>query len=906
MNAWWNSLLSRLRRLGRRAQLDQDLEDELAAHLALKQQALQASGRSIDEAAREARVALGNATAWSEETRETWLFPWLEGLWQDVRFGVRVLAKEKLFTFVVVLTLTLSIGANTAVFSITNGLLLRLLPVKQPEQLAKLVLTNIASTGRYWVNGRETKEVERAFVSYPLYQALSKQETAFSEIFGVAGAGAMAVDANGSPHRPNTARVTGSYFPVLGVQPQLGRLLTAADDVPGGPSGGWPVVISDALWSRAFNRSPAAVGAAIAVEQVPFVVVGIAPRSFVGTTPGTAIDLWITVSSMEALYPKFRWRTNPGIGFLRVQGRLKPGLSPEVATQQMTAMAPGLLASAKEVGLSAEAERQFLAMKMEVRPTPAGDSTPMKQYRPVLLILLAAVAAVLLIAATNLTNLLLARAAARRQEIATRLALGATAGRVRQQLLIESTLLALGGVAGGLVLARWLGVAISSQLDLDIDTRLDLTVLAFVIALLVLVVLIAGWVPAWTASRQHYQAMRSSTGSIGAGRLRAGMIVLQTALTFMLLGGSALMLKSVQRLVHQATGFDAQATVLLTPDLFNAGISRPAHDRAYGSILEQARQLPGVTAAAWTGMAPLGPQAQMITIDVPGHMHVPSKDRMVFLHSVTDGYFETLGIPLLAGREFPAASSGRRWMCVMSEDVARRYYSSPTAAIGQFIGLPNDKEPIEVVGVVAATKYTNVREASPPTVYFPSWMNGLQSPGMTLAVRHAGAREPLVAALQAIFRKEAGRMPYVKVTTVEGNVRESVKIERLLSSLLAGFAGFGLLISATGIAGLLAYAVQQRRREIGIRLALGSAPEAIRWRFQAQALLLATLGLLCGAGLSYTLRRVMDSYLYQVGATDPAIWSTVAVVLLATAFAAASIPAWRASRINPMEALRPE
>jgi ABC-type antimicrobial peptide transport system permease subunit len=296
----------------------------------------------------------------------------------------------------------------------------------------------------------------------------------------------------------------------------------------------------------------------------------------------------------------------------------------------------------------------------------------------------------------------------------------------------------------------------------------------------------------------------------------------------------------------------------------------------------------------------------MITIDVPGHMHIPSKDRMAFLHSVTDGYFETLGIPLLAGREFPAASSGRRWMCVISEDVARRYYGSPNAAIGQFIGLPNDKEPIEVVGVVAATKYTNVREASPPTVYFPSWMNGPQSPGMTLAVRHAGAREPLVAALQSIFRKEAGRAPYVKVTTVEGNVRESVKIERLLASLLAGFAGFGLLISATGIAGLLAYAVQQRRREIGIRLALGSAPEAIRWRFQAQALLLAILGLLCGAGLSYALRRVMDSYLYQVGATDPVVWSVVAVMLLATAFAAASIPAWRASRINPMEALRPE
>ncbi len=906
MNGWMTSLLTRLRQLGQRSQLDQDLEDELAAHLALKQRALELEGKPAIEAAREARIALGNATAWREQTREAWLFNRLEALWRDIRFGVHLLAKERLFTFVVLLTLTLSIGANTAVFSITNGLLLRLLPVKQPDQLAKLVLTNIPATGRYWVNGREKKETERDFVSYPLYQALTKQPGAFTEIFGVAGTGAVAVEVNGSPHRPMTARVTGTYFPVLGVQPQAGRLLTSEDDIRGGPAGGWPVVISDGLWARAFNRSGAAIGAAITVEQVPFVVAGVTSRAFTGTTPGTAIDMWMPVSAMEALYPTFGWRTNAGLAFLRVQGRLKPGVAPELASQQMTAMAPGLLAEAKEAGLSAEAERQFLAMKMEVRATPAGDSTPMKTYRPVLLILLAAVGAVLLIAATNLTNLLLARAASRRQEIATRLALGATPGRVRQQLLVESTLLALGGVGGGLVLAQWLAVAIPAQLNLDLDTHLDLTVLAFVAAVLALVVLIAGWFPAWTASRQHYQAMRASTGSAASGRFRASMIVLQTALTFTLLGGAALMLKSVQGLVHERTGFDAQATVLLTPDLFNAGISRPAHDGAYRHILEQARQMPGVVTAAWTGMAPLGPQAQLTSINVPGHMHVPPKDRMVFLHSVTDGYFETLGIPLLAGREFPAPSSGRRWMCIMSEDVARRYYGTPNAAIGQFIGLSKDKDPIEVVGVVPATKYSHVREASPPTVYFPSWINGPQSPGMTLAVRHSGAREPLVAALQALFRQEAGRVPYVKISTVEGNVRESVRTERLLSLLLAGFAGFGLLISATGIAGLLSYAVQQRRREIGIRLALGSAPEAIRRRFQGQALLLALAGLLAGGALSYALRQVMDSYLYRVAATDPMVWSVVAIVLLATAVAAASLPAWRASRINPMEALRPE
>jgi predicted permease len=902
---WLTNLLLRFRWLLRRRELEADLDAELAHHLAMKRDHLERQGTAPFEAQLAARRAFGNRTRWRESIRDVWRFTYWEGLWNDTAYAARLLRKDRVFTLVALVTLTIGIGANTAVFSLLYGLLWRPLPVERPEELVRISLTNLPTTTRQWTDGREVRPTEQRSLTYAMYEALGTHQQVFSGMFARAGGGSMHLELDGVPQRTDVTTVTGSFFPVLGLRPQIGRLLNESDDVPGGPADGWAVVISDAMWTRLFNRSPQAVGASITIERLPFTIAGVAPRSFQGTNPGIHPEVFMPISALEVVFPNWQWRTDRSSSMMLTLARLKPGVTFEQAAQHLAAIGPVVLEEAIDPAMESEAARPFKAMKIEPQPAAAGEPWTAMRYGDSLWILLAAVSGVLLIAVTNLANLFLARATARGREIAVRLALGAPVSRIRRQLLLESTLLAMSGIAAGLVWANWLVRAAEAAVtrqgsEISVDTSLDLRIFVFLAGVLLIVVLLAGLAPAFSASRVRLQqVLKAPTGASRSWGARRALIVVQTALSLALLAGAGLMISSLQKLMAEATGFQAENCLFATPDLLNAGIDRERQPRAYQNLLSEVRALPNVVAAAWTRTIPFTGGLQSSTVEVRGRPDLDQDQRWVFGHQVTDGYFSAMGIPLLAGSDLPPTETGRTNVCVISESTAEKFFGSPQQALGQHLR-GGDHPWAEVVGVVADTKYQNIREAQPPTVYFP--LRG----GPHLVVRYAGPQETVIASLYRVFEKEAGRLPFTTIETVKGNIFESLGAERLLTWLLAGFAAFALLITTTGLSGLLSYSVEQRRKEFGIRMALGATPGRIRRDIQSQGLSLTFVGLLAGVALSYALRRSLDAYLFGVAPADLMVWAAGIGVLLCAALAATTIPASRAVRINPVAMLREE
>lgn len=433
-----------------------------------------------------------------------------------------------------------------------------------------------------------------------------------------------------------------------------------------------------------------------------------------------------------------------------------------------------------------------------------------------------------------------------------------------------------------------------------VNTSLDGRMFAFLTMILLVVVLLAGLAPAVSASRVRlHEVLKAQRGTLRSWRTRRALIVLQTALSLTLLAGAGLMVLSLHGLMAEPTGFEAENTLFATPDLLNAGVTRERMPRARAGLLSEVRGLPNVVSAAWTRMIPLTGGLQTSTVEVQGRPDLEKDQRWVFLHQVTDGYFSAMGIPLLAGSDLPPVESGRTNICAISENAATKFFGGPQQALGQHLKR-GENEWVEIIGVVGDAKYQSIREGTPPTVYFPSRGE------MNLAVRYQGPKEPLIASLQRIFEKEAGRVPFTQIQTVRGNVAESLGSERLLAWLLGGFAVFALLITATGLSGLLSYAVEQRRKELGIRMALGATASRIRRDIQFQGLALTFVGLFAGAALSYVLRRSLDAYLFGVAAADLIVWAAGIAVLLSAALAATTIPAWRAARINPVTMLREE
>jgi predicted permease len=805
----------------------------------------------------------------------------MDTLRQDLAYALRRLAHAPGFTFVAIATLALGIGANSAIFSVIDGVLLRPLPYADPERLVMVSAT--------WK--------EKPVVMSPLnFLDVAAAARSFEGLAATDGGG-VTLTGNGAPERVEGASVSASFFDVLGARPMLGRGFVAEENEPGRTK---VVVLGEGLWRRRFGADPGIVGQSIAVNREPHVVVGVAPAA-VAFPEGA--ELW---RPME--YDAVFRTLSRGAWYLTVIGRLRPGVPVETAREEVRAIGRDL-------------ERRYPdhneGVGATIRPLQAALVGP---SRTALLVLLGAVGLVLLIACVNVANLLLARSAARQTEVAVREALGAGRARLVRQLLTESLVLALlGGGAGVLLASASLGSLLALQpggIPRLAEVRIDRTVMLFAAGLSVATGLLFGVFPALHATATSTaQTLREGSGRAVAGgghRLRGGLVVVQLALAMMLLAGAGLLLRSFDRLRRVDPGFRAGSALTFRLSLPESAYGEEPRVAAfYAELLRRLDALPGVDGAGAVMGLPLSGLSFMLSFEVEGRPPVPfAQQASLHVRTATPGYFPAMGIPLLRGRGLePGDTAQSRPVVVLSESAVRRYFPDQDP-LGQRIvvgwrrpdGMP--KAGGEVVGIVGDVRDLGLDRAHPPEIYIPHAQ--LPTQAMDLVVRSTVDPWSLRSAVERAVAGLDPELPLARVQTLDAIVARSVSEPRFYMVLLGAFAGMAVLLAALGIFGVMSYAVVQRQREIGIRVALGAHPAEVLGMVMRHALGLTALGVAVGLLGALALSRVLRSLLFEVSPTDPATLAGVGLALAAVALLASYLPARAATRVDPLTALRSE
>jgi putative ABC transport system permease protein len=806
-------------------------------------------------------------------------------LWQDLRYGLRMLLKNPGFTLVAVVALALGIGANSAIFSVVNSLLLRPLPFEQPERLVQ-VWETIPQRGRFEVPA-----------SFPNFADWRDQNRVFEQTVAYSG-WSFNLTGSAEPERIRSAIVSPAFFSALGIKPILGRTLLPGEDQPGKDLS---VVISRRLWQRRFNSDPNVVGKTVDLNGKSFTVVGVIAEA--ADLPGLSDDteLWAPVSQGVAL-------TGRRAHYLNVIARLKPGVGREQAQAEMDRIAAAL-------------SRQYPEANADhgLRIVPLQEQV-VGNVRPALLVLLGAVVFVLLIASTNVANMLLARATVRRKEIAIRTALGAGRWRLVRQLLTESLLLALAGGTLGLLLALWgvdLLVAFGpSDLPRVKEVAVDGRVLAFTLAVSLLVGLAFGLVPSLQSSRPELnetlkEGGRSATGGAGRRRVRSFLVVTEVTLSLVLLIGAGLLLRSFFRLLAVNPGFNPQNILTMQINLTGPNYQRGAQAISFhDQLLERVKALPGVEAAATTSFVPIAPDADFarLAFAIEGQTPDPANYPVAFYNAVSPDYFRTMQIPVLRGRVFDERDvRNSPGVAIVNETLARRYFAGENP-VGRRITM-NDENPKEEdwATIIAVVKDTKPRELAGEPVaemYMPYAQQ--PEPGMALMIRTAGRPDAVAAAVRREVQALDPGQPVYSVRTLPAVMSEAVATPRFRTSLLGVFAALALALAVVGIYGVMSYAVTRRTHEFGIRMALGAQGKDVLKLVVGHGMALALAGVLLGLVASFALTRLMSGLLYGVTPTDPLTFACVSLLLVAVALAACLIPALRASKVDPLVALRYE
>ncbi|HEV2860568.1 MAG TPA: ABC transporter permease [Pyrinomonadaceae bacterium] len=858
----------------RRERFDRELEEEMRLHLEMKAEEYEAAGMTADEARRAARRGFGNQTRLRELSREAWGFVMMETLLQDVRFGVRVLARHKGFTAVAVLTLALGIGANTAIFSVVNAVLLRPLPYKDPERLVML-----------WENDTQEGNDRNPVAPANFVDWQKQTGTCDALAFYNQPAGVNVTGGGSEPERVVGAGVSPNIFSVLGVQPARGRTFSDSE------AAAHEVIISHGFWQRRFGGDPEVVGRQMTLDAEILDVVGVMPPEF--QLPEET-ELWW--ANMDGSLATMRVRH-----FLRVVGRLKPGVPVEQARADFDTIARRLAEQYPETNTG------YGVNVITLRDQFVGG------VRPALLLLLGAVGFVLLIACANVANLMLARSAARQKEMAVRAALGAGRLRLVRQLLTESLLLAAAGGAAGLLFAYWgsdlLTALGASGLPRGARVGVDGRVLAFTFMMTLLTGLAFGFVPAWAGAKAGVHGILKEDGRGATGR-RAGrrlLVVTEIACALMLLIGAGLLIKSFVRLQAVEPGFDPSGVVTMQFSLPDARYSEPPQVAAfYARLVEHARTVPGVRAAGAVSRLPLAGDRSTMGLTVEGRPAVSGQYEEVHFRAVTPDYFRALGVPLRAGRELGERDGAEAPPVVLVNETTARKYWPGADPVGRRVKLgPGAQGPwVTVVGVVGDVRNFGLESEAKPEVYVPH----RQSPQsrMRLVLRTDGDPLSLVPAVRSAVRSLDAELPFSQVATMEELLARSVAQRRLSTLLLGVFAGTALLLAAIGIYGVMAYSVTQRTREIGIRMALGARRGDVVRMVLRQGMALALAGVACGLGGGLVAARLMRGLLYGVSAVDPLTFVGMAGVLTCVALLACYVPARRATKIDPLVALRAE
>jgi predicted permease len=871
---WVRRLWLRLQTLFSRGRVVEQLDDEIRFHLDQQTSEYVAAGMDREEARRAAMRSFGNRTLMQERTRETWGWGTLDQLGQDLRYGFRGMRRDVRSAVFAILIAGLGIGSASTVFSVVNALLLRPLPFRDPGRLVWI------SNGEYYAAQTEH------------YSDLREANQSFTDLAGYSGfygVGDKELTGIGEPERLTSVPVTQNFFALLGVEPVIGRSFTT-EECQGSYYAPPATLLSHSFWQRRFASDPAVVGQKLILGNQPVIIIGVLPASFDFASvfaPSIPVDIFIPWPLTD--------KTKPSGNTMKIVGRLKPGVTGQAAQAELTALAEQLN--------SRYPERNPISPSL----VPL-DRHVSGEVRPALLVLMCAVGVVMLIVCANLSHLQMARMVTREKEMAIRAALGAGRFRLVRQMLTESATLSCCGAALGLLLTvagtRALAHLTAFNLPLLASVRVDGGTLAFTLLAAVASGVLFGLAPALQVPgyklREGLQdAGRESSGGSRHGWFRDGLVVSEFALACILLVGAALLIQSFLRVMDVNMGFQPDRAAALRIDPSFKVSSLAQRNSFIDDVLHSTRSVPGITAAGITDVLPLGGDRSW-QVSARGQVYDKAHHPEAFIRVVSDGYFQALGIPLKSGREFTQGDRASMEPVVMVNETLARTLWPGQDPVGQMVTQDGGRR---VVGVVGDVRHEALEKSGGSEMYLP--MRQTQDyPEMELVVRTALPPDSLAAGIRTALRPIDPNLPVTTFRTLQDLVDKAVSPRRFLVMLLAGFAGFALLLASLGIYALISYSVNQRTREIGIRMALGASERLVRREVLIKTLRLALTGVAIGTIASLALTKWIESLLFGTTPTDPVVFSSVIVLLCASALVAGYIPARRASRVDPMIALR--
>jgi predicted permease len=863
---------------------DADLEEELRLHLELAAEEARRRGHSPADAVRRARLDAGGMAQAMEAMRDQRGLPWLADMLGDGRIAVRMMRRSPIFSIVAVVSLALAIGANTAIFSLANTLVLRPLPVHEPERLVE-VLTQFPGEPRS--NG----------FPWSVYEHYRDQNHVFAEVFAMAPALFQLGDADVTP--PVTGEyVTGNFFPALGVEPTIGRMIGPADLQPGAQA---VAVISWRLWRERFNFSPSVLGQQLVVSGLPATIIGVAPKTYQGLLVGFRPELWIPISGE---------RRSQNAPPLAVMARLKPEVNIEQARAEMRVL------DRFRIELLAQRSPNLRQLTIDLESARSGFATLRDRFGQPLFVLLAIVGLLLLVACTNVAGVLLARSTARHREMAVRVSVGASRWRLVRQMLTESLLLALAAGVLGIGVAylgvkSLVGILTSGRAiigfvgPIQLDARLDTDALLLTMVVALVTGVIFGIAPAWHAFSAAPGVSLRETGTAGETRSKRlfgqGLIVAQVSISMVLLTAAALFINHLSNLRNVGLGFDRTSVLLMTMDPGNTGYTPEQLSRPYQDLLARISTIPNVRSATISSVTPINGAGASRFVNMAG-VQEPEQRRRTLVNWVAPKYFDTFGTPILAGRDFSFEDQGRTRVAIVNQ-AAATYYFGDGSAIGHQFTLEGQGVPYEIVGVVADAKYLTVYEPAPRTVY----LNLMQESRM-FAHRFSVRTTIAPAAVAGDVRRIAGEVfrpaAVASMRTLEDQVDAEIVPERMLAVLSAMFGALGAALAGLGLYGLLAYTVTRRTNEIGVRLALGARPATVIAMVVKSALALVIGGLIVGIPIAVAVRRLVDGLIASVPEQSPIPIVAAATTMILIALCSAFVPARRAAMVDPTIALR--
>jgi predicted permease len=902
----WNDVLLRLRALRSPARAESELDDELQFHLEMEARKLREAGLSGPAARNAARAQFGGVEQVREQCRDVRGLSAVENLARDIRYGARMLAKSPVFTIVAVLSLAIGIGANTAVFTLVDAILLKMLPVKHPEQLVMLKwgtprdidVSTSYSTNDLDRRGRQSTNV----LSWRIYDQLRRQTRTMDAVIGFSDLWKASVAANNRALVTDGMVVTGNYFTGLGVAPAAGRLLTADNDSAAGTPA---LVISYHLWDTVFGLDPDAIGKTVYVNAQPCTIVGVAPRRFTGLTPTHGVDLFLPIQARDRVAGVAKERVDWFADYffwVQTIGRRRVGVSDGAMESEA--------AAAIAANLPPEAQRLLGADSPYVSAEPAGQGLNgwREYYRKPLLLIMAVVALTLLMACANLAGLLLARANARTREIMVRLALGARRRRLVRQLLVEGALLATAGAVAGL-LVSYVGVhaLLSLFATRSVEVTPDLRVLAFTIAVSVATTFLFALAPALRATRVDVaHGLKQETPSVSGQRFGAVRVLVaaQIAVALPLTAGALLLGRTLVNLRSAPVGFNAGNLVLFDLAPAQSGYDEVRAAQLYERILDRLRRTPGVTGATVSAERLLSGWVSNGRVRIEGRQRLAPS----LFQFVGPDFFSVMQLPLVAGRgivERDMNSPARA--AVVNEAFARKYFGEGTPLGRRFRYSREDMRDVEIVGVARDAKYDKVRAEITPTIYAPYTQSPWGWPAkMAVEARVAGSPAAAVASIRRVMQQIDRGLPLMDMKTQQAQIDELLVQERLFAWLVSLFGAIALALAGIGLYGLVAASVGCRTREIGVRMALGASRPAVLRVILGQVAATALAGVALGLGATWAATRVIKATLFGVTEHDPATLAFAALAVLTLSIVAAAVPARRATRIDPVRALRYE